>query len=65
MDPVGPGDGEHRAGPAHVVIKPTGEHTRGSFFLAEAPTTAFAQMRAPECQSAARLLGTRWACPSR
>jgi quercetin dioxygenase-like cupin family protein len=38
MDPVlfGPGDGErHDAGPAQIVIKATGEHTGGSFFLAE------------------------------
>jgi quercetin dioxygenase-like cupin family protein len=37
MDPVvyGPGDGEHHACPAQIVIKATGEHTRGSFFLAE------------------------------
>ncbi len=37
MDPVvyGPGAGEHHAGPAQIVIQATGEHTRGSFFLAE------------------------------
>jgi quercetin dioxygenase-like cupin family protein len=38
MDPVlyGPGEGEHHgAGSAQVVIKATGEHTGGSFFLAE------------------------------
>jgi len=38
MDPVfyGPGDGEHHdAGPAQIFIKATGEHTGGSFFLAE------------------------------
>ena len=32
----GPGDGErHAAGAAEIVIKATGEHTGGSFFLAE------------------------------
>jgi hypothetical protein len=38
MDPVlyGPGEGEHHdAGPAQIFIKATGEHTGGSFFLAE------------------------------
>jgi quercetin dioxygenase-like cupin family protein len=38
MDPVlyGPGEGEHHdAGPAQIFIKATGEHTAGSFFLAE------------------------------
>jgi hypothetical protein len=38
VDPVlhGPGDGEHHdAGPAQIFIKATGEHTGGSFFLAE------------------------------
>jgi quercetin dioxygenase-like cupin family protein len=38
MDPVlyGPGEGEHHdAGPAQIFIKATGEHTSGSFFLAE------------------------------
>jgi hypothetical protein len=38
MDPVlyGPGEGEHHdAGPAQIVIKAAGEHTGGSFFLAE------------------------------
>lgn len=38
MNPVlyGPGEGEHYdAGPAQIVIKAAGEHTGGSFFLAE------------------------------
>ena len=38
MDPVlyGPGEGEHHdAGPAQILIKATGEHTSGKFFLAE------------------------------
>ena len=38
MDPVfyGPGEGEHHdAGPAQIFIKAAGEHTGGSFFLAE------------------------------
>ena len=38
VDPVvyGPGEGEHHdAGPAQIFIKATGEHTGGSFFLAE------------------------------
>ena len=38
MDPVlyGPGEGEHHdAGSAQIVIKAAGEHTGGSFFLAE------------------------------
>src|SRR4051812_36416027 len=38
MDPVlyGPGEGEHHdAGSAQIFIKATGEHTGGSFFLAE------------------------------
>jgi quercetin dioxygenase-like cupin family protein len=38
MEPVlhGPGEGEyHDAGPAQIYIKATGEHTGGSFFLAE------------------------------
>jgi quercetin dioxygenase-like cupin family protein len=37
-DPVlyGPGEGEHHdAGTAQIFIKATGDHTRGSFFLAE------------------------------
>jgi quercetin dioxygenase-like cupin family protein len=34
--PYGPGEGEHHdAGPAQIFIKATGEHTSGSFFLAE------------------------------
>jgi quercetin dioxygenase-like cupin family protein len=38
MNPVvyGPGEGElHDAGPAQILIKATGQHTEGSFFLAE------------------------------
>jgi quercetin dioxygenase-like cupin family protein len=38
MDPVlyGPGEGEHHdAGSAQIAIKAAGEHTGGSFFLAE------------------------------
>ena len=38
MDPVlyGPGEGEHHdAGSAQIIIKVAGEHTGGSFFLAE------------------------------
>jgi quercetin dioxygenase-like cupin family protein len=38
MDAVlhGPGEGEHYdAGPAQIFVKATGEHTGGSFFLAE------------------------------
>jgi quercetin dioxygenase-like cupin family protein len=38
MDAVlhGPGEGEHHdAGPVQIFIKATGEHTGGSFFLAE------------------------------
>jgi hypothetical protein len=38
MDPVvyNPGEGEHHdAGPEQICIKATGEHTGGSFFLAE------------------------------
>jgi len=38
MDPViyGPGEGEHHdAGSAQIFIKAAGEHTGGSFFLAE------------------------------
>ena len=38
MEPVlyGPGEGErHDTGPAQIVIKATGEHTGGSFFLSE------------------------------
>ena len=38
MDPVlyGPGEGEHHdAGAAQIIIKAAGEHTGGSFFLAE------------------------------
>jgi quercetin dioxygenase-like cupin family protein len=38
MEPLlyGPGEGErHDAGPAQIVVKATGEHTGGSFFLSE------------------------------
>jgi hypothetical protein len=51
MDPAlyGPGEGEHHdAGPAQIFVKATGEHTAGSFFLAESAEAAQSAPLSPD-----------------